>query len=59
MGSGVKLRTGSVSITGNFRENNEDRCHVDPQARFVLVADGLFEARGNQFNGEFAGFLTG
>ena len=32
------LKWGAVSITGNFRENNEDRCHVDPGARFFLVA---------------------
>ncbi|REJ93388.1 MAG: serine/threonine-protein phosphatase [Planctomycetota bacterium] len=50
----MKLRTGSVSITGNFRENNEDRCHVDPQGRFVLVADGM----GGQSAGEKASELA-
>ena len=54
MSSGVQLRTGSVSITGNFRENNEDRCHVDPQMRFVLVADGM----GGQSAGEKASELA-
>jgi protein phosphatase len=48
------LRWGAVSITGNFRENNEDRCHVDPGARFFLVADGM----GGQCAGEKASELA-
>ncbi|MBL8851373.1 MAG: serine/threonine-protein phosphatase [Planctomycetaceae bacterium] len=48
------LRWGAVSITGNFRENNEDRCHVDPAARFFLVADGM----GGQCAGEKASELA-
>lgn len=50
----MKLRTGCLSITGNFRENNEDNCHVDPQGRFFLVADGM----GGQSAGEKASALA-
>lgn len=46
----ISLRWGAVSITGNFRENNEDRCHADAQGRFFLVADGM----GGQSAGEKA-----
>ena len=45
-----QLRWGSVSITGNFRENNEDRCYIDPHGRFFLLADGM----GGQSAGEKA-----
>lgn len=38
------------SITGNFRDNNEDRAMVDEQGRFFLVADGM----GGQSAGEKA-----
>lgn len=44
------LRWGFVSITGNFRENNEDRCLIDSEGRFFLVADGM----GGQSAGEKA-----
>jgi protein phosphatase len=46
----IVLRAASVSITGNWRENNEDRCLVDPQGRYFLVADGM----GGQCAGEKA-----
>lgn len=45
-----KLRWGAVSTTGNFRENNEDRCFTDPKGRYFLVADGM----GGQLAGEKA-----
>lgn len=48
------FRWGAVSITGNFRENNEDRFHVDPSGRFFLVADGM----GGQCAGEKASELA-
>ncbi|MEX0703406.1 MAG: protein phosphatase 2C domain-containing protein [Planctomycetales bacterium] len=48
------LRCGHVSITGDFRENNEDRCLVDPASRFFLVADGM----GGQSAGEKASELA-
>jgi protein phosphatase len=48
------LKWGHVSITGNFRENNEDRCYVDPAGRFFLVADGM----GGQSAGEKASELA-
>ena len=54
MADRLTLRWGGVSITGNFRENNEDRCHVDPAARFFLVADGM----GGQCAGEKASALA-
>ena len=50
----LKATSGSVSITGNFRENNEDRLYVDPQGRFFLVADGM----GGQAAGEKASELA-
>lgn len=53
-GGVANLRWGAVSITGNFRENNEDRYHVDGQGRFFLVADGM----GGQCAGEKASELA-
>lgn len=50
----MKLRTGLVSITGRFRDNNEDSCYADPQQRFFLVADGM----GGQSAGERASALA-
>ena len=46
----VQIRSGSVSITGNYRENNEDNCLADPAARYFLIADGM----GGQAAGEKA-----
>ncbi len=54
MATPIALTWGSVSITGNYRENNEDRCHVDSQGRFFLVADGM----GGQSAGEKASELA-
>jgi protein phosphatase len=54
MAATVGVKWGSVSITGNYRENNEDRCHVDSGARFFLVADGM----GGQCAGEKASELA-
>ena len=45
-----KLRWGVVSITGNFRENNEDRVSVDSKGRYFVVCDGM----GGQSAGERA-----
>ncbi|MEZ6048561.1 MAG: protein phosphatase 2C domain-containing protein [Planctomycetaceae bacterium] len=50
----VAIRYGSVSITGNYRENNEDRCLVDDQQRYFLVCDGM----GGQAAGEKASELA-
>lgn len=50
----VRVRSGVVSITGDYRENNEDKAHVDPDGRFFLVADGM----GGQAAGEKASFLA-
>jgi protein phosphatase len=47
---GLVLRWGAVSITGDYRENNEDRCLADSGGRFFLVADGM----GGQCAGEKA-----
>jgi len=54
MGRAGGYRWGQVSITGNFRENNEDKIHVDPEGRFFLVADGM----GGQSAGERASALA-
>lgn len=54
MADKLPLRWGAVSITGNFRENNEDKCFADPQARYFLVADGM----GGQCAGEKASELA-
>lgn len=50
----MKFRTGYLSITGNFRDNNEDNSYIDPQNRFFLVADGM----GGQSAGERASALA-
>lgn len=50
----MKFRTGCLSITGNFRDNNEDNSYIDPQNRFFLVADGM----GGQSAGERASALA-
>jgi protein phosphatase len=50
----VSIRTGHVSITGNYRPNNEDSCYVDSQLRFLIVADGM----GGQSAGERASALA-
>lgn len=48
------VRCGSVSITGNFRENNEDNLTIDPRGNFYIVADGM----GGQSAGEKASELA-
>ena len=50
----IKFSHGSVSVTGNFRGNNEDALHVDPAGRFFVVADGM----GGQAAGEEASALA-
>lgn len=50
----VRVRAGVVSITGDFRENNEDSALVDARHRFFLVADGM----GGQAAGEKASSLA-
>lgn len=53
-GHAAGLRWGSVCITGNFRENNEDSIHVHESGQFFLVADGM----GGQSAGEKASALA-
>ena len=48
------LKFGSMSVVGNFRENNEDAVFVDPNGRFFVVADGM----GGQSAGEKASELA-
>ncbi|MEM9701262.1 MAG: protein phosphatase 2C domain-containing protein [Planctomycetota bacterium] len=50
----IQMRVGLVSITGNFRKNNEDSAYVDPNGRFVIVADGM----GGQAAGEKASAMA-
>lgn len=50
----VSIRTGHVSITGNYRDNNEDSCYIDSQQRYLIVADGM----GGQSAGERASALA-
>lgn len=50
----VQVRCGHLSITGNFRENNEDNYHIDADGRFFIVADGM----GGQSAGERASGLA-
>ena len=50
----ISLRTGHVSITGNFRDNNEDNYFIDDDQRFFIVADGM----GGQNAGEKASAIA-
>ena len=50
----VSIRSGHVSITGNYRENNEDNLAIDGSHRFFVVADGM----GGQNAGEKASALA-
>ena len=52
--SGPTLKFGSQTVTGNFRDNNEDNCACDDDGRFFLVADGM----GGQSAGEKASELA-
>jgi PPM family protein phosphatase len=50
----VVFQIGQVSITGNYRDNNEDSCVIDKQQRYAIVADGM----GGQSAGERASALA-
>lgn len=50
----VAFKIGHVSITGNYRDNNEDSCIVDEHQRYAIVADGM----GGQSAGERASALA-
>ncbi len=50
----VQFKCGSLSITGGFRENNEDAYIVHPKSRYFIVADGM----GGQAAGEKASELA-
>lgn len=50
----LNLKFGHLSVTGNYRENNEDACVVDESGRFFIVADGM----GGQAAGEKASELA-
>ncbi|MDB4638085.1 protein phosphatase 2C domain-containing protein [Planctomycetaceae bacterium] len=50
----VQLISGFLSVTGNVRENNEDRFYADEKKRFFIVADGM----GGQCAGEKASALA-
>ena len=50
----VSIRSGHVSITGNYRENNEDNLVVDKSSRYFIIADGM----GGQSAGERASELA-
>ena len=50
----ISIRTGHVSITGNYRDNNEDSFVIDSDRRYLIVADGM----GGQNAGEKASALA-
>ena len=50
----VAFRIGHISVTGNYRDNNEDSCFVDDRQRYAIVADGM----GGQSAGERASALA-
>ena len=50
----MQLAWGLRSITGDYRDNNEDRGYVDPRGRFFIVCDGM----GGQAAGEKASELA-
>ena len=50
----LNLKFGHLSVTGNFRGNNEDACITDDAGRFFIVADGM----GGQAAGEKASELA-
>lgn len=50
----VSIRVGHLSVTGNYRDNNEDSCLVDKQSRYLIVADGM----GGQSAGERASAIA-
>ncbi len=50
----IKVEWGSVSITGDYRENNEDAFAIAPDGRYFIVADGM----GGQSAGEKASELA-
>lgn len=50
----AQLNVGYCCVTGNVRENNEDRYYVDSRHRFFIVADGM----GGQSAGERASQLA-
>jgi protein phosphatase len=54
MPRGVVLKFGSLSVTGNFRDNNEDNCCAETHGRYFIVADGM----GGQCAGEKASELA-
>ncbi len=50
----LQIRAGQLSVTGNYRENNEDSCVLDEQHRIFVVADGM----GGQSSGECASAMA-
>jgi protein phosphatase len=50
----VSIRVGHLSVTGNYRDNNEDSVCLDKQERYLIVADGM----GGQSAGERASALA-
>ena len=50
----MKIRSGFLSITGDYRDNNEDRCLIDSEGRYFIVADGMGGQRAGEKASEIA-----
>jgi protein phosphatase len=45
---GLSLRAGFLSVTGNYRDRNEDCCYANQRDGLFIVADGVGGCRGGE-----------